>query len=539
MRYSGILAASLVLGIAFHLGAQNDTISFDLSSPYHTLVTHLRYLQPEEFHPEIAAKTINPDNSTGEKAVQVVVKIKQIFDAEGVYVELAALPNKPGYRDTSRISAGIHRYVITPKFPSIYLERVGSSWYYSKRTVDQIDELHRQVFPFGTHRLLNLLPKMGNRKFLGLSVWQHVSLIIIVFVGFLIYRICALFFKRIIIRILARQGYKKVADKFVLPVARPFSILVLILFLILFIPIIQLPVQTGKYILLTLKALLPFFATLVFYRLIDLLNLYFEKLAGKTETTLDDQLVPLIRKTLKTFVAIIGGLFILDNLDVPIIPLLTGLSIGGLAFALAAQDTIKNFFGSLMIFIDKPFQIGDWITAGNIDGTVEEVGFRSTRIRTFRNSLTTLPNGQLADMTVDNHGMRVYRRFYTRLTIAYDTPTDLIQVFVDGLKKIVEGHPNTRKDFYEIHLNDFGASALEIMFYIFFQAPTWGEELKYRHEVMLSIIRLAEDLKVRFAFPTRTLHMENFPGQPSLIPEYNLNPEQMRTTMEESLRPKN
>lgn len=539
MRCFRFILTLAIFAAVFHSYAQNDTISYNLSSPYHTVVTHLRFLQPDEFHPEIAAKTINPVHRTADQAIKIVTQIKQIFDAEGIYIEVDNIPRNPDYVDTASLTTGLHRYIINPKFPSIYVEKVGSSWYYSERTVDTVGDLHREVFPFGTDRLLNLLPKMGNQKILGLFVWQYVSILILVFIGFLIYRLSTLFFKRTIIGVLARQGHKNVADNFVLPVARPFSMLILILFIILFVPIIQLPVQTAKYALLALKALWPFFATLVFYRLVDLLNIYFEKLAGKTETTLDDQLVPLVRKTLKTFVIIIGGLFILDNLNIPIIPLLTGLSIGGLAFALAAQDTIKNFFGSLMIFVDKPFQIGDWISSGDIDGTVEEVGFRSTRIRTFRNSLTSVPNGKLADLTVDNHGLRVYRRFYTRLTIAYDTPPDLIQVFIDGLIKIVELHPNTRKDFYEIHLNEFGQSALEIMFYIFFQVPSWSDELKSRHEVMLSIIRLAEKLNVRFAFPTRTLHMERFPGQPSLTPEYKLTPDQMRSNMEDSFKTNN
>lgn len=538
MRCFRIIFALPLFAVIFNSHGQKDTISYNLSSPYHSVVTHLRYLQPDEFYPEIAAKVINPQHLERDPAIEVVIQIKQILDAEGLYIEVDNIPKDPDYSDSASMVSGSQRYSLTEEFPSIYLEKIGSNWYYSRRTVDNVNDLHRNVFPFGTHRLLNLLPKIGNRKIMGLFVWQHVSILILIFIGFVIYNLSTLFFKRIIIGILARQGYKKVADNFVLPVARPFSMLILILFMILFVPIIQLPVQTGKYAILTLKALWPFFATLVFYRLIDLLNLYFEKLAGKTETTLDDQLVPLVRKTLKTFVVIIGGLFILDNLDIPIIPLLTGLSIGGLAFALAAQDTIKNFFGSLMIFVDKPFQIGDWITTGDIDGTVEEVGFRSTRIRTFRNSLTSVPNGHLADLTVDNHGLRVYRRFYTRLTIAYDTPPDVIQIFVDGLTKIVEQHPNTRKEVYEIHLNEFGPSALEIMFYIFFQVPTWSDELKCRHEVMLSIIKLAETLNVRFAFPTRTLHMENFPGQPSLTPEHKLSPDQMRTTMEDSFKPK-
>jgi MscS family membrane protein len=184
---------------------------------------------------------------------------------------------------------------------------------------------------------------------------------------------------------------------------------------------------------------------------------------------LDDQLVPLVRKTLKAFVIVVGSLFILKyGLRVDIVPYLTGLSIGGLAFALAAQDTIKNFFGSIMIFIDKPFQVGDWITSGEVDGTVEEVGFRSTRVRTFRNSLVYIPNGKIADATIDNHGLRKYRRFYTNITITYETPPELIEVFVDGLREIVRKHPKTRKDFYNIYLNNLASYSLEVMFYVFF-----------------------------------------------------------------------
>ena len=138
-----------------------------------------------------------------------------------------------------------------------------------------------------------------------------------------------------------------------------------------------------------------------------------------------------------------------------------------------------------MIFVDKPFQIGDWITSGSIDGTVGEVGLRSTRIRTFRNSLTYVPNGILADSVVDNHGLRNYRRFYTKLGIIYGTPTHLIETFVEGLNKIVLNHPNTLKTNYHIYLNDFNASSLDIMFYIFFQVPNWGEELKCRHDTTI------------------------------------------------------
>lgn len=329
-----------------------------------------------------------------------------------------------------------------------------------------------------------------------------------------------------------KKGYKKMARSYVAPVAKPMSILIIFPILLILIPVLQLPIKINSYTLYALKAIWPVFATVVCYRIVDILGMYMMKLAEKTESTLDDQIAPLVRKALKVFVVIVGVLAILSNLGKDIVPLLTGLSIGGLAFALAAQDTIKNFFGSIMIFIDKPFQIGDWITSGNIDGTVEEVGFRATRIRTFRNSVTYVPNGIFADTTVDNHGLRNYRRFYTQISINYDTPSEVINVFVEGLRKIVDNHPHTLKENYHIYLNDMADSSLNVMFYIFFEVPTWGEELRCRHEVLIEIIKLAEELGVNFAFPTSTLHMETFPEKKSNSPIYQKNPTMLKKQLQ-------
>ena len=157
-----------------------------------------------------------------------------------------------------------------------------------------------------------------------------------------------------------------------------------------------------------------------------------------------------------------------------------------------------------------------------IDGSVEEVGFRSTRVRTFADSLVTIPNGKMADMVVDNMGKRSYRRYKTDLTITYDTPTEKVQAFVDGLKLIVKLHPDTRKDYYHIVFNNFGASSLTILVYIFFKVPDWASELKARHEFNLEAMSLAAQLGVRFAFNTQTIHIEDFPDKSSLTPLHDV-----------------
>ncbi|MEX2590308.1 MAG: mechanosensitive ion channel domain-containing protein, partial [Chitinophagales bacterium] len=162
-----------------------------------------------------------------------------------------------------------------------------------------------------------------------------------------------------------------------------------------------------------------------------------------------------------------------------------------------------------------------------VDGTVEEVGFRSTRVRTFANSLVSVPNGRISDMTVDNFGLRRYRRFSTTIAITYDTPPDMIEAYVKGLREIIAQHPKTWKGFYEVQLNGMGSHSLDILFYTFFDVLTWSEEIKARHELLISIIKLAETLRIRFAFPTQTLHMEEFPEKKSLTPKYEESPDEI------------
>ena len=138
----------------------------------------------------------------------------------------------------------------------------------------------------------------------------------------------------------------------------------------------------------------------------------------------------------------------------------------------------------------------------------------------------------LSNSNVDNHGLRQYRRFYTKLSITYDSPARLIEVFVKGVEQIVLKHPETRKDYYNIFLNDYAASSLDVMLYIFFEVPTWTDELRCRQEIMLEVNKLAEHLGVRFAFPTQTLHVEQMPGQLLLSPNYSESKEQMEKELE-------
>lgn len=518
----------LLCSLIFKTWGQDST-QVDITSPYKAVWTFLYYQQPENQDMNLAMQPFEPKRRGELKAQELAEQLKQVLDGNGVFVYMDEIPKSRNHYDST---FNKHKFIITEKYPEIYLlMRSDGRWVFSDQSVAEIPELYDATFRFGTGALIKLLPKMGSKKVLGLFLYQYLAILILALLSTIIYKIFSFLSERILRGALIRAGFDETSHEYLIPIARPISVFIIILLLVLFVPVLQLPPDTAQYVIITLRVLLPLMGTIIAYRFVNILANYLMKLAGKTESTLDDQLVPLLRKTLKTFVVITGTLFILDNLDVPILPLLTGLSIGGLAFALAAQDTIKNFFGSLMIFIDKPFQIGDWVTSGDVDGTVEEVGFRSSRVRTFRNSVMYIPNGKLADSTIDNHGLRKYRRFYTKIGLTYDTPPALIDTFIQGLRKIVDQHPHTHKENYHIYFNDMGSSSLEVLFYIFFQVPTWGKELECRHEVLLEIMKLAEHLGVNFAFPTQTLHVENFPGKPSLSPQY-LEEQKMHDEME-------
>ncbi len=158
------------------------------------------------------------------------------------------------------------------------------------------------------------------------------------------------------------------------------------------------------------------------YRLVDVIEYYLDRLAGKTETTLDDMLVPVVRKAMRITIAIIAAIFIIDNiLEQDVQSILLGAGVGGVAIALAAKDTIANFFGSVTIFADRPFQMGEMVKIGGHSGPVEEVGFRSTRIRTLQGHLVTIPNSMIVDTVVENIGQRPFIRRTSNLTITSDS----------------------------------------------------------------------------------------------------------------------
>ncbi len=244
------------------------------------------------------------------------------------------------------------------------------------------------------------------------------------------------------------------------------------------------------------------------WRLVDGISVYAMSQAEKTESPLDDQLVPFITKTLKLFLVVTGVLVVAQNMGYSISGLVASLGIGGIAIAMAAKDTIANLFGSVMLLIDRPFTVGDWIKTSEFEGVVEEIGFRSTRIRTFAKTLVNVPNSILANMVIDNIDARSKRRIKMRIGITYATSTEKMQQAIAGIEKILREHEGVDQDYSLVKFDEFEESALSIFLYYFSRSKVWDEYLQVRQEVNLQIMALLESLGLEFAFPSRSLYIE-------------------------------
>jgi MscS family membrane protein len=493
-------------------------------TPREALETHLKFLQPEyqntrakrRAYLNLAARTLaHPDLPLdADERRRRAQMLKEIYEGLGKYIDYEKISDNPNYSDSTFDNLNTFLVVSHLGF-NVTLEKVGRNWYYSKQTVEQVPELHNTIFLFNPQTVFGIDLFDPPQTFLLMTAWQYAGLAGLTLVLYVLFRLLCWLLLTLPSGRLRKRGHSTFAEEFYEALARP-----LIMFLVLgvgryLLPVWQLPIEITRYLYPLLYVLMLFQLTRAAYNLVNVLGYYVERQSGKWAVPIDQQLVVLIKRVVRIVVVIVGAAYLLQYLGLNVTSVVAGLSLGGLALALAAQDTLKNVFGSLMIFMDKPFKVGDWIISEKIEGEVESVGFRSTRIRTFQNSLTSVPNGKLADMTIDNMGMRNFHRFLTTIAVTYDTPSGLLEAYVEGMRELVRRHPLTIKDNFQIFVYNFGESAIQLRYSVYIGVNDILDELAVRQELMLHNIRLAEALGIRFAFPTTTLHVESTPGQPA------------------------
>lgn len=246
-------------------------------------------------------------------------------------------------------------------------------------------------------------------------------------------------------------------------------------------------------------------------RLVTIVDVELKKWAATTESTIDDVLVPLVGKTLRVCILIIGGIIVIQNLTgVKIGPLLASLGIGGLAIAFAARESIANFFGTLTILFDKPFQVGQRIVINDYDGIVDSVGLRSTRIRTLTGHLLTIPNEKVISSTVENIGLRPHIRWLTNIGITYDTPVAKVEKAVEVIREILADHEGSDEDHPpRVFFNGFNDFSLNIMIVTWYHPPNYWDFQAWLQSVCVEIMNRFEAEGIDFAFPSQTIYLAN------------------------------
>ena len=348
------------------------------------------------------------------------------------------------------------------------------------------------------------------QKIIGISVWQFIAAFLVILAGLVI--------KHILVNIIEKK-----IDDFVKKteaewdnllfdaISKPVNAFIMIgaIHVAVFLLVFNLENFPTAFIGKSYTVLLGIILIWGVYRLVNVAAHYLDELVADKDESLKGQFVPLIKKALRILVIVVGGLTVLATIGVNITGLAALLSVGALAFSLGAKDSVANLVGTVNILSDRPYKVGDWITVGsNIDGTVEEIGFRSTKIRMFDKTLMTVPNGTLATETIKNWSRMPKRRIKMTIGLTYDVTPRQMREVLKRIETILKEDEGVDQDYMLVQFTDFGPSSLDVFLYYFSKSTVWKEYLETRERVNLKIMECLEEMGLEFAFLTQTMHLK-------------------------------
>lgn len=312
---------------------------------------------------------------------------------------------------------------------------------------------------------------------------------------------------RVWLKKLAQKTDTKLDDLLLELLNGPVKIVSFVLFLNIGLSIFSWPKAVEDFFAKGLNLIVVVAFVYVLLKGIDLtIGIWKSRVSAGDDKGFDQQLFPIVKKSLKVFVLIVAFLFVCDNVfNYNIKTILASLSIGGLALGLAAQDTLSNFFGAVVVFVDKPFRVGDIIKLSEVEGVVESIGVRSTRVRNPNGHLITVPNKTMGNATITNITRRPNIKSETNIGLTYDTSTEKLQRALAILEEIYRGHPMTHDVL--IAFNKFADSALNIQVVHWWKSTDAKEQLLGMQELNLAVKKRFDDEGISFAFPSQTIYV--------------------------------
>lgn len=369
--------------------------------------------------------------------------------------------------------------------------------------VNLLPTIDRQYATFG----LDQVSVLRDRRILGIALWQYVASFIYLFLAFFV----AKALDHVTRRWLKRAAEKSEADanKLLVEIAGgPVKIIVWVLLLNIGMSVFDWPPQVLHWFTTIMKVVVAVSLTYAGLKIVDIAVGAWRqrKIALRADPTFDQQLLPVIRKALKSLVIVVAALVTLDNIGINITGLIASLSIGGLALGLAAQNSLENFLGSINLLADRPVRVGDFCKYGDSIGTVEEIGLRSTRVRGIDRTVTTIPNGQFSKMPLTNFGRRDRILLQATLGLRYETTPDQIRYVLARSREMLIAHPRISPDPARIRFAGFGESSLNLEIFAYVPTADFNEFLAVREDVYLRLMDIVAEAGTRFAFPSRTIY---------------------------------
>lgn len=356
---------------------------------------------------------------------------------------------------------------------------------------------------------------------------DRIIVAIAVFMAFVVLRgLVSGFLLKMLERLVGRSS-NRFDDEIVVALSGPIRFVFLVVGLFLASRVAPLPDEIDIAMAKVVRSLIAFTIFWTFYRCVGPLSFVLDRAITSVggegmAATLKNFAVRLIR----VIIVVLGAAAILQEWDFNIGAVLGGLGLIGMAVAFGAQNLISNLFGGVAIFVDKIFVEGEWIKTNDVEGTVETVGFRTTKIRRFDKALVTVPNSDLADNAVTNFSRMTNRRIYWMVGLEYRTTNEQLKKVVDGLNDYIRNNDDFETDPAKvstlIHADSFNNSSIDIMLYCFTATTKWAEWMQVKEELLYHLKTLVEDAGTGFAFPSSSIYVETMPfGTPESVPARN------------------
>ena len=294
---------------------------------------------------------------------------------------------------------------------------------------------------------------------------------------------------------------------------RPLKIFFIILGIYLAIVFLRIPLQIDNRIMDIVTKTFKIISVLeIAYGLANSLtskSALGKKMKKRLENKMDDTVFEFVLKIARVLIYVIAVFLVLAILEINLTGLVAGLGLGGVIVTLAAQDTAKNLFGGLVIFIDKPFAVGDWIEMDTYEGTIEDITFRTTRVRTFENSLVNIPNAKIADASVINWSKMEKRRYKTNLCVELDTPLEKLQLLKTRIEKMLQERESVFDDSIIVRFDQITDNGINILIYTYTNSVDYASYLKEVEDINIKIMKILNEEKVELAYDTKTVYVKN------------------------------